>query len=39
MEALTGTLPSLCKCMGGIFLVIGIIALLTWLINRCSGPK
>ena len=39
MEALTVTLPILCKGMGGIFLVIGTIALLTWLINRCSGPK
>ena len=39
MEALTVTLPILCKGMGGIFLVVGTIALLTWLINRCSGPK
>lgn len=39
MEFLTVTLPILCKGMGGIFLVIGIIALSTWLINRCSGPK
>ena len=39
MEALTVTLPILCKGMSGIFLVIGIIALSTCLINRCSGPK
>lgn len=39
MESLTATLPILCKGMGGIFLVIGIIALSTWLMNRCSWSE
>lgn len=39
MEALQFTLPILCKGMGGIFLVIGIIVFFTWLLNRFGGSN
>lgn len=39
MESLQFTLPILCKGMGGIFLVIGLIVIFTWLLNRFGGSN
>lgn len=39
MESLYFTLPILCKGMGGIFLVIGMIVFFTWLLNRFGGSN
>ena len=39
VEAFLATLPLLLKGMGGIFLVIGVIMLVIWLLNKAFPEK